>query len=290
MVDFLITGGSGFVGANLARVFGRENRVAVTYFRKPVPNDITSIQLDICDEQAVTAVLHSLKPKTVIHAAGNKDVKYCEENPGEAARTNSMGTRNVARACHQSGSKMVYISTDLVFDCERGGYRESDIPRPTLVYGETKLAGERWTLVECSDAVICRTAGIYGKNSPLLRWLAGELLGGRPVEAFTDVVNTPTYVDNLAEMIEVALKKNLRGVLHVVGGQRVNRFQFFQSYARVFGLSELFVRPAVAGERRARMLLRPDSSLSNDTTASLLGVSFNSVQEGMERLLRAGGV
>jgi dTDP-4-dehydrorhamnose reductase len=228
--------------------------------------------------------------KAVIHAAGNKNVKFCEEHPEEAIRINALGTRNIARACHRTGSKLVYISTDVVFNGERGFYREDDIPRPKLAYGQSKLEGEQWAQAEFPGAAICRTGGVYGKSSPLLKWLDNELSNGRSVEAFTDVVNTPTYVENLAEMIEAIVERDLGGVLHTAGSQRVSRYQLFQSYARIFGLDETLVRPVTAGERRARMLLQADSSLSVERTASLVGVPFDSVDVGLERLRQAGGV
>lgn len=290
MKDLLITGGSGFVGANLARVFGAKSSVVVTFLRTPVQADFESVQMDIRDEEAVMAIMESFKPKAVIHSAGNKNVKFCEDNPDEAARTNSLASRNVARACRRVGSKLVYISTDLVFECERGGYRESEIPQPNTVYGKTKLDGERLVCAEAPGVAICRTGGVYGKNSPLLNWLTGELMAGRPVEGFSDVANTPTYVDNLAEMIGAILQSDLSGVFHTAGCQRVNRYELFQSYARTFGMDVTLVRPGVAGEKRAELLLQADASLSVEKTALLLGVPFNSVSEGLERLRCAGGI
>jgi dTDP-4-dehydrorhamnose reductase len=290
----LIVGGSGFVGQNLTRFFKLKNLVTVTYLNSLLPSDLLettkSIQLDIRDINTVLSTFDKLLPEVVIHAAGNKNVRYCESHPEEAYQTNALGTRNVARACHNVGARMIYISTDLVFSGTQGSYKETDLPLPSLVYGKTKLKGEEFALQELEDVAICRSGGIYGKNSPLLRWLATELNSDRIVECFTDVFNTPTYVENLAEMIENIIPKKLTGVFHTVGRERVNRFEFFNTYASLFGLNVNLLSPAEAGDRRTKMLLQPDASLSIEQTIPRIGVNFNSVTEGFTRLQAAGGI
>jgi len=292
MPNLLITGGSGFVGQNLARCFAPRWSVATTYFTKaPAPEVNTqSFQLDVRDSDAVSAVFERVSPEVVIHAAGNKNVKFCEAHPDEARRINAMGTRNIARACRKFGVRMIYVSTDLVFSCTRGSYQEDELPEPSLVYGTSKLEGERFAQEELEDAVICRSGGIYGKGSPLLSWLAAEINASRRVECFVDVFNTPTYVDNLAEMMEAILARRLAGVFHTVGRERVSRFEFFQSYARTFELDVNLLSPVLAGGTKAGLLLQPDSSLSIEQTSDKLGVMFNSVVEGFTRLRASGGV
>ncbi len=132
--------------------------------------------------------------------------------------------------------------------------------------------------------------GIYGKSSPLLRWLSTELEAGHGVDCFTDVINTPTYVENLAEMMEDILRKGLHGIFHTVGRESTSRFEFFQTYAKTFGLSSDLLQPIEASADRAKMLLLPNSSLSIDQTRTKFEVPFNSVSEGFARLQAQGGV
>jgi dTDP-4-dehydrorhamnose reductase len=226
----------------------------------------------------------------VIHAAGNKDVRFCEDHPDDANQINARGTQNVARACRGFGASMIYLSTDLVFSCLRGDYKEDELPQPTLVYGRSKLLGERFALDELKHVAICRSGGIYGKESPLLSWLSAELAAGRNVDCFVDVFNTPTYVENLAEMIETIIRKRLTGVFHTVGRERVSRFEFFQTYARAFGLDEDLLSPVSIANIKDRLFLQPDSSLSVDQTSKRLGVAFNSTAEGLTRLKARGGI
>jgi len=294
MSNILITGGSGFVGSNLARYFAPKQKTIISYFQSSIPDDLLEItkavQLDIRDAEEVSTIIKQMLPEVVIHAAGNKNVRYCEACPDEAYQTNALGTRNIARACRQIGAYMVYISTDLVFSCTEGGYKETDEPNPNLVYGKTKLQGEDFTLQELENAAICRSGGIYGRKAPLLGWLSSELSRDRVVECFTDIFNTPTYAENLAETISIIIQKRLSGIFHTVGREKVNRFQFFQSYARMFDMNAELLYPVQAGDQTAKMLLQPDSSLSSEQTSTRLGVTFNSVTEGFTRLKAGGGV
>ncbi|MCA1614343.1 MAG: sugar nucleotide-binding protein [Acidobacteria bacterium] len=246
----LITGGSGFVGQSLAEFFSPRWPVATTYLTRPASPDSAaqSFQLDIRDPAAVFSTFERAGPKAVIHAAGNKNIRFCEDHPDEAHRINALGTRNVARACRDFGAAMIYVSTDLVFSGVRGNYREDETPRPTLAYGESKLQGERFAREELEDVVVCRSGGVYGKGSPLLRWLAAEIEAGRSI------------------------------------------VEFFQSYARAFGLDESLLSPASVGGLKESALLRPDSSLSVEQTSKKLGIPFNSVAEGFARMKSRGGV
>ena len=287
MRTLLITGASGFVGRNLAEFFSGRWSVVATSFKSDVPN---SIELDVRNADAVHSSFEQAAPDVVIHAAGNKNVRFCEEHPEEANEINAIGTKNVARACRELGAHLTYLSTDLVFDGQRGHYQEDEHPRPTSAYGISKLAGEKLARAELPAVAVCRSAGIYGKRSPLLRWLSDELNAGRAVDCFTDVYNSPTYVENLGEMIQTIIDERLSGIFHTEGRERVSRFEFFQTYARTFGLNQELLKPVAAAELKTQLWLQPDSSLSVSQTANKLAIEFNSVAEGFERLKSAGGL
>ncbi|MDQ2974414.1 MAG: SDR family oxidoreductase [Acidobacteriota bacterium] len=287
----LITGGSGFVGQNLARYFAPRRQTVTTYFTHPPPASAErSIHLDIRDAEAMFSIFDQVRPAAVIHAAGNKNLRFCEEQPDEAFRVNAGGTQNVARACRRVGAKLIYLSTDLVFSCVEGNYQEHDVPEPTLAYGKSKLLGEKFALEKLDQVAVCRSGGIYGKGSPLLQWFVGEIEAGQTVECFTDVFNTPTYVDNLGEMMETVLEKQLVGVFHTVGRERVSRFEFFRAYAETLGLDVSLLSPVSFKDLKDTLLLQPDSSLAIAETAKKLRLTFNSVGEGFTRLQESGGV
>jgi len=292
MNNLLITGGSGFVGKNIANFFAPRCSVVTTYFQHPLDLDSVaqSFRLDVTDAEQVFAVIGRVRPDAVIHAAGNKDVRFCEAHPEEANRINALGTQNVARGCQKFGASMIYLSTDLVFNGLKGEYKEDESPQPSLAYGRSKFKGESLAREELKDLAICRSGGIYGKASPLLGWLSAELEAGRTVDCFVDVFNTPTYAENLAEMMEAIIRKRLTGVFHTVGRERVSRFDFFKSYAGAFGLNQDLLSPVSSANMRDRLFLQPDSSLSAEETSKRLGIAFDSVAEGFHRLQACGGI
>jgi len=116
-------------GSNIARYFARTNPVVLAVHESALANDLCptapQVQMDVRDARSVQRALEQVAPAIVIHAAGNKDVRYCEANPEEAVAINATGAGYVARACRDAGARMVYLSTDLVFDCTKGGYEEN---------------------------------------------------------------------------------------------------------------------------------------------------------------------
>lgn len=290
MARILIIGGTGFVGSNLVRYFQRTHSVIIANRSEPPPHvRIEWRQLDITRRAETLKVIGEIEPEIIINAAGNKDVRYCEKHPTEAFRVNAIGTRFIAKAARNVGAKLLYISTDLVFPSKEGAYSEVDIPHSPLVYGRSKAAGEFLAMRETDNLAICRTAGVYGKNSPLLHWLAGEISSEKSVDCFLDVYNTPTFVDNFADMLDSVIKNNLTGLFHTVGRQRVNRYEFFSLFAHAFNFDYTRLNPVRGGDRLAEMLLLPDSSLRSELSASRLGVTPDSPAEGFLKLKSLGG-
>lgn len=290
MENLLITGGSGFVGQNLAEYFIPRRPTVLTYLSRPITGPAKSFQLDITDSDAVRSLFEKVRPGTVVHTAGNKDTRFCEAHPAEAHRINAQGTQNISRACREWNATLVYLSTDLVFSGEEGNYQENDLPQPRLEYGKSKLLGELLAREEAKNVAVCRSGGIFGKRSPLLKWLTDELTARRSVPCFVDVFNSPTYVENLAEMIEAIVERKLFGLFHTVGRERVSRLDFFRSYARIFDLDVNLLSPVSVSTMKEKLFLQPDSSLSSEQSAAKIGMVFNSVAEGFERLRTAGGI
>lgn len=290
MKRILITGGTGFVGKNLVEHFRARHEVLI-FSRKShdfIDSEVSWSSLDIRDEEKTISLIRKLAPDIIIHAAGNKDVRYCENNAEDAFLVNSIGTRNVAQAARMIGAKMVYISTDLIFPSTAGNYTELDIPHSPLAYGRSKYAGESYAILETDNLAVCRTGGLYGRYSPLLNWLSRELTDGKDVVCFTDVYNTPTYVKDLAEAITAIIDRDIRGIFHTAGKQRINRYDFFRCFARVFNLDDSRLKPAQLGDKKETLLLMPDCSLSCDISNERMGTCFKSPQEGLSCLKEEG--
>ncbi len=157
-------------------------------------------------------------PVAVIHCAAYTDVDGCTRDPETAHRVNAGGTRNVALACAECDCHLIALSTDYVFDGEKGAaYDEDDAPNPINPYGESKLAGERYALEAHDRVLIARTQWLYGpkgKNFPHTIVTKGRKLGSLNVVA--DEYGSPTYTRDLASRLWELVERRLTGILHCV--------------------------------------------------------------------------
>lgn len=270
----LVTGGTGLLGWWLVKVLSsRGHDVHATYHaQKPVGLDsVNWVKVSIEDPDSVNRVLEAVKPDTVVHSAAYTDVDGCEANKEYAYRVNYVGTAVLAKAAGRVNSFMIYVSTDYVFDGEKGLYSESDLPNPVNYYGFTKLLGEVAVSTILSDnSSIVRVSGLYG-YSPMGKKNFGikaleSLIEGREVYAFIDQYLSPTYVPALAERISIMVEKKITGIIHIAG-ERVSRYDFALMMARSLGVDEGLVKPAKLSE--ARLVARRPRDSSLDTSRAL---------------------
>jgi len=160
MERLLLTGASGLLGSKIVELAREDYESIPLHNTKPLhPN---SLKLDITDQNQVFSLFSKLEPDIVIHTASETNVDKCEAQREQAWRINVEGTHNIAFACSKVGAKLVYISTDYVFDGEKGNYEEEDEPNPMDYYGVTKLEGENQVISHCKNYAILRTSVLYG--------------------------------------------------------------------------------------------------------------------------------
>jgi len=208
--------GNGFIGKNLYNNFKLKHNV--TLYDRSMFNVLNDHFLD-------NNFTH------IIYCVGLKDVKYCENNKEEAFAINANAVKNLTK--NLNNQKFIYISTDYVFDGASGDYQETSKPNPQTVYGKSKLLGENYTL-NYQKSLVVRTSGVYGKNNVWLKWLLQEIKNKKEVECFYDIYNSPTYINNLAEMILDCLEYN--GIMHLSGPEAVNRYELYKNVLRNYNL------------------------------------------------------
>jgi dTDP-4-dehydrorhamnose reductase len=210
-------------------------------------------------------------------------VDLCETDRDAARRINALGPKEVASASRKAGSKIIYISTDYVFDGLQGNYREQDAPSPLNYYGESKLAGERFVQEACPECLILRTSVLYGWNPTRLNfvtWAVSELQKGRSINVVTDQHNSPTYSSDLAGMI--LRLKDEQGVFHASGRERISRYGFTLKVAEAFGLDSSLINPVTSGELRWTAPRPADSSLNVSKVSGIAGPL--NVDEGLKQM------
>ena len=286
MEKVLITGASGLLGGKLVNVLSKLYEVIPTHRTEALhPN---SIRMNISDRDEVFNVLSQLHPDTVIHTAAETNVDKCETNKEWAWNVNAAGTRNIAEACSKIGAKLVYISTDYVFDGEKGLYSEEDEANPINYYGVTKLKGEDFVKQFCEDFIITRTSVLYGwhhKKLNFATWVIDSLRSRRRISVAEDHYNSPTLADDLAEMIRRLVRSNASGVYHTAGGQRVSRYNLALKIAEIFDLNTSFLEPVKMSNLKAWVAKRPrDSSLSLEKIRKEVGIEPLSLDEALKKM------
>lgn len=281
----LIIGGSGFLGSNIARITSSDFEVYATYNSNPLQiRGCKFVPLDIRDKNQVSSVFKEIKPDVVIHTAALTLVDYCEEHAGEAWMINVVGTENVALAMKEIGGKLIYISTDAVFNGEKGMYSEEDNPNPLNVYAKTKLEGEKIVQHWLLGSLIIRTA-FYGWSlrNKLAGWVVANLRRGVSLSLFTDIFFSPIFVGNLVEVMIEMYHQNLGGVYHVVGSERCSKYDFGLAIAQVFGLDKGYIQPSSVYEVGLVAPRAKDLSLDVTKISRLINTRLLNVEQGIIR-------
>ena len=285
----LLITGSGLLGSNIVPVAAKDFEVFATYrhHTKQIPR-CRLMPLDIRNRQQVDSLLAEIKPALVIHTAALVNVDYCQEHAEEAWVTNTEGTENVAIAAREAGAKLVYISTDSVFDGKKGMYNEQDEPNPVNVYARTKLEGEERVSCHLADSIIVRTAfygwnPIVNKNLSLAEWVVRNLREGKPLPLFTDVFFSPVFVINLAEVLLEMYQHDLAGVFHVGGSERCSKYAFGRDIAEAFGLDRKLIEPISIEQAKLKAPRPKDVSLNVSKASGAINTTLLDVREGIAR-------
>jgi len=273
------------LGSNIAREAVRDFAVHATYknHESQIP-ECRFMQMDILDRKGVFSTIKSLRPNLVIHTAGLVNVDYCEQHPSEAWEDNVNGTENVAEACQEVDAKMIYISTNAVFDGMQGMYCEEDRPHALSVYAKTKLEGERRVQHWLPESIIVRTA-FYGwslhNRRTLAEWVLNSLRDGTEIKMFTDAYFSPVLVNNLAEALLEMYRRGLTGTYHVDGSERCNKYEFGLAIARCFGLDEGNIEPSLVSESKLLVPRPKDISLDISKISKAISTKMLGVEEGI---------
>ena len=214
--------GDGFIGNNLYRYFSNKYNTSISNKK----------DMDITNVHSIKSYLHNKHFDYIISAVGIKNIKECEKYPDIAYSINADGIKNILNYL-DSSSKIIYISTDYVFDGTDGGYSESSVCNPITAYGKSKLLGEDYTLKH-NNSIVVRASGVYGKCCFWLNDLIKSLSEKQNIVCFSDIYNSPTYAINLAEMIDDIINTDFLGIINLSGDTRSNRYDLYESVATIF--------------------------------------------------------
>jgi dTDP-4-dehydrorhamnose reductase len=229
-LKILVTGCRGQLGMDLMAYLSDNHQVA----------GISRMEVSITNRAGVLSMFKAVRPDWVIHTAALTDVDECEGKPGLAMAVNADGTENVARACKEIGAKLLYFSTNYVFDGVKGSpYVEEDMPNPLTAYGRSKQSGEERVRSLLDDYVILRIGWVYGSYGhnfvKTIVKLGMEQIrdreAGRSIHSLqvvSDQIGNPTWTIDIARQTEAILQSGLFGLFHVAAEGETNWFDFTQ--------------------------------------------------------------
>ena len=255
----LITGSDGLIGQAVQRKLAnwREADVLATGLEASPRFRHGSggyVALDINDHAAVERLFLDFSPTAVVHLAAMSKVETCEQDKEACWRVNVDATANLARLCKYYGARLVFLSTDFLFDGKSGPYAEDDYPAPVNAYGRSKQAAENAVrLSGLTQWATARTSLVFGTGNDLKRLniatlMVRELRAGRSFQAAMDQFRSPTYAPDLADGIRRIIQFEKDGTYHLAGRERLNIFDLCKLAAPVFGFSPDLIVPTTTAE------------------------------------------
>ncbi|HKY22403.1 MAG TPA: lipopolysaccharide biosynthesis protein RfbH [Vicinamibacterales bacterium] len=285
-MNTLVIGASGLLGSALVHALERAGiQVHGTYHSQPT---IDGESLDLTDEHAVRECLTALRPEVIFLPTNTKGgVDYCEDHPGAARALIVDGTRHVL-ASAPTGARVVFYSSDYVFDGRGGPYTEDAPPSPINEYGRAKLDGEN--LVRAAGRhIIIRTTAVFGwngrsRNFAMQVWK--RLQTGGPLPVPDDQWCNPTLAEYLAEASVRLVQMEFHGTVNVAGRDRMARSTLGERLARAMALDPRLLEPVPTSALKQRALRPLDAGLRTDTLESLLGTATMGLDEALKRFRR----
>jgi dTDP-4-dehydrorhamnose reductase len=254
--------------------------------------------VNITDASTLDVIRRDTEHPIVLHLAAKADVDGCEKDKelgeeGAAYQINVKGTENVVNACRDGNKKIIYISTDFVFDGENtpeGGYREEDKPNPINWYSETKYKGEEVIRNSGLPFLIVRIAYPYLKKEfPLkkdfVHAILGRLQNNQPVTGVTDHLMSPTFLDDIAKALDVLIEQNQTGIFHVVGSEFISPYDAAMKMANVFDLDKSLISKTTREEYFKGKAPRPFNLSLNNDRIKKLGVHMRTFTQGLMSLI-----
>ncbi|MEM7819477.1 MAG: dTDP-4-dehydrorhamnose reductase [Candidatus Aenigmatarchaeota archaeon] len=282
-MKILNIGASGLVGGSLYKKLSNKAYILGTYNQIKIDN---FVKLDIVNKDDVMKVVSDFYPDIIFLTAALTNVDLCEENKELCWRINVQGTRNVVHAANKIGAKLIFFSSDYVFDGKSGPYSEEDKINPINNYGKSKIEAEN-IIKELSDYLIIRTTVVYGNELQCKNFASRtikSLREGKTVKAVVDQISTPTYVGDLADKVIILTKRKKKGIYNVAGPDLMSRYEFAKHIANVFNLDENLIVPVTTLELRQKAPRPLKAGLKTNKLYMELGLRTMSVIEGLEAM------
>ena len=286
---FLITGISGLLGNNLAYCLKDAYEIGGIYHAHRIEmSGIRTIYADLTSGDGLRKAIKDFNPDIIIHCAAQANVDTCEEYPLEAEKINVLGTKYLVESIKTDKAKVIYISTDLVYDGIKGIFSENDAVHPLNFYGETKHKGELEALKR-KNSLVLRT-NFFGWNVledkfSLGEWLIHELSQQNKIEGFIDCQFSSIYTFELAKILDLAIQKDLSGIYNCVSSTSLTKYDFLCRIADQLDLDAKLIKPIAVDEFEFKAKRSKNLNLNVNKLATALSIDIPSIEYSIERFV-----
>jgi dTDP-4-dehydrorhamnose reductase len=296
-MKILITGANGLVGQHLVRMLVEEGKFQIYALGKGPSrlsygktSSVSYHDIDLVNFKKTQQLIEKISPHIIVHAAAMSQPNECVAAPDLCWKVNVGATRAILKAAQLKKSYFIYISTDFVFDGEEGPYDESAIPNPVNLYGESKLLAEEMVQLSGLHWCIIRTVLVYGNKVPggrsnFVLWVKDKLEKREPIKVVNDQIRTPTYVEDLAKGILLAIMKHAKGIYHISGKDTCTPYQLACKIAELTHTDKSLISPVDASVFTEPAKRPPRTGFVITKAIKELGYVPHSLNEGLASML-----
>lgn len=283
-----ITGGSGLLALNWALATRGKHAVTLGLHERQISlSGVQTMRADLESVDFLARAFDEGKVGMVVHTAGFTNVEECEAKPDLARHINVDLAANVAKACAKLNLPLVHISTDHLFRGTEAMVTEGAPVAPVNVYGRSKAEAELQVLAAHPQALVMRT-NFYGWGPDYRRSFSdviiASLRSGKALTLFKDVFYTPILIEAVASAAHDLVKSKADGIFHIVGDERISKYEFGLKIAKEFGLDAALIKPGYLADQPTLIQRPKDMSLSNRKISALLGRKLGGASEHIARL------
>lgn len=295
MKKIAITGLSGVIGTRLLKNLPDFEIYDLYHTQKAFSEYVIHKHIELLDSKNIINCLNKINPDVIVHMASITHIDKCEDDrknsrEGKVWKVNVGSTNTLSKFCKKNNIKLIFLSTECVFDGEEQTYNEKSIKNPRNWYGITKSEAENIILDNCPDASIIRAAIAYheeDQEKTLFGKISKLFKDGKKFGAVTDQFITPTYTDDIVKAINSLLKNPKSGIFHICPEEKTTIYDFACKIASKFGFDQsLIVKQTLEeyfGEERAKLRLR-NSCLDGEWTKSQLKIIPLTVTEVLDKI------
>ena len=289
----VVTGSNGLLGQNLINLLLQDkvNYKVVGFSRGKSRSgriDFDYYDIDITDEKLLKEELLKVQPDFIINTAAMTNVDACENDKEGCYDLNVKAVQNLITVCSEVKAHLIHLSTDFIFDGEKGNYAEEDVPNPLSCYGETKLLSEKLLENSTIDFTILRTILVYGlvndmSRSNIVLWVKESLEKQKEITVVDDQYRTPTYVEDLAMACKLAIDKKATGIFNISSSQLLSIYEIAQEVATTFDLDKTLIKPISTATLNQTASRPVKTGFNLSKTNAVLGFFPKTFKEDLQR-------